>query len=242
MPLMRDRLFGVVGLTLRCLLALMSAISLLVIAATIWLWVHSESVGWDTAVYAHQGGSLWRVDAHGGVIDICIARPWPNYEPLRWFSGRTFHPNPDICGDSPGMRWNAFGMHGEYGRFFTHVKSDGTAWWNPTTPDAADVTSIYVWMINCLPLWMVGAVASIAPLSHTANWFRRRHKLARSLKGHLCISCGYDLQATPERCPECGTIPASPIIRRETGMKTQTGAHANTDQCGKQNAAYNRRT
>ena len=64
------------------------------------------------------------------------------------------------------------------------------------------------WLV-CLPYWAVFAPTAGAAwlcLSGTA----RRRRAARARAG-LCRACGYDLRATPGRCPECGTMAPAPL-------------------------------
>lgn len=57
-----------------------------------------------------------------------------------------------------------------------------------------------------VPAYMILIPFSILP----AIWIRSRFADSRRRKwiqAKRCISCGYDLRATPARCPECGTVP-----------------------------------
>lgn len=53
-----------------------------------------------------------------------------------------------------------------------------------------------------LNAWIAAIVFAVVPLSGIYRLVRRC-RLNR-LRTGLCVQCGYDLRATPNRCPECG--------------------------------------
>ena len=51
-------------------------------------------------------------------------------------------------------------------------------------------------------LYLIGPSLGLSILLGAAMLRRRRRA-----KSNRCINCGYDLRATPDHCPECGTVP-----------------------------------
>jgi hypothetical protein len=59
-----------------------------------------------------------------------------------------------------------------------------------------------------IPAWAIVLIAALLPCIWMMRTRKRRLAKMR-LSRSLCVHCGYDLRATPDRCPQCGETAAS---------------------------------
>jgi hypothetical protein len=80
----------------------------------------------------------------------------------------------------------------------------GFAW--QETAFANPARNVYgAWHEVSVPYWFILLCGAAMPSVRVA---RRTIRASRS-SARTCANCGYDLRATPDRCPECGTVPPS---------------------------------
>lgn len=102
------------------------------------------------------------------------------------------HPQPPSIGPSAGVVFDrlGFGLRRE--------------------PPPYQIAAYAVWF----PFWFAALILLAPPsLCLRHEWRRRR---TRGRADGICLVCGYDLRATPERCPECGAA-ARPAVAAAQG-------------------------
>ena len=64
-------------------------------------------------------------------------------------------------------------------------------------------------ILAVLPLWLPALASAVLPSAWLASWWRQRRRTRRADGAMSCAACGYDLRASPGRCPECGATAAA---------------------------------
>lgn len=172
----------------RCYI-LASALSLLLCVATVALWIRGywtgDSLGWND-VGRKTNRELY--SAHGRFV-YCASDDLYFKNPTE---SQTFDPRHNDLWDWVGT----FGDH-QYCIYRLGIIS-----FAKFSEGSAGIR----YQIISVPCWAAAMVFLVCP--GCLAWQRLRCN--RTAVSGACSSCGYDLRATPERCPECGTVCRAP--------------------------------
>jgi hypothetical protein len=189
---------------IRILLNAATAGSLLLLAATIFVWVRGYWVGdeiyrnrwwYDGATAAQRESAYWLFNGRG-LLGVGHRRQFARVAPSPQFDALNAAPEyswkqarPPVA---PGAEPIAPSVMERLGFLFP---GDGA----PIPPNSLSWHSYREWIA---PAWSLAVVFALLPAARAALAIRRR----RASGLGLCPACGYDLRATPERCPECGRV------------------------------------
>ena len=156
----------------------LSVLSLLLCVATLGLWGRS-CFGRDLAFFG-VGGWFFEATVHLGRIEFFVLGPRARNASPTWERDR-----------DPAWQGPVFALGADHGTWRTLGWGYG----------GRDYAPYGAYRALIMPHWSLALLFAILPALYLRSTIRSRR---RRRIGH-CPRCGYDLRATPERCPECGT-------------------------------------
>jgi hypothetical protein len=176
---------------LRWLFHLAAAMSLLLCAAVMVVWVRSQSMSDEILLIGDR--TTLQIITEG---DRMFLRQWL---PHGRSGERTFKVFHDV-----DRQWNMRRPDSPPGTpLLVRLGFDGYGFDEPALFDGAPARAVWI------PYWSLLLLTLFPPTLWAWMAVRRVRRNRRAPRG-LCPICGYDLRASPNRCPECGTIPQPP--------------------------------
>lgn len=179
--------------TFRHLVTLCSLISLLLCIGFCVLWVRSY---WNTDALEYRSpGGIWAVTTASGKL---VAQLNPGEETTPAYYGWLYMRMNPYTAPSYSVAYS----HLDAARSYKDWEFAGMGWYAVHDRNGMHTTT------GVAPFSYFVIATALLP----AVWVPRRvRSMLRGRKwgrAGLCPSCGYDLRASPERCPECGTATA----------------------------------
>ena len=187
----------------RRLLNVLTAVSLLLFAAAVVLWVRSylswESVG--RYPYRPAGHTY-----HQQAFNSSRGMVWVQWNAVKYL-------NKSLIAMMDRNR-----AEGSYDERWTYAKNNLSGVAPPARPwerigfmyyrtkDVRTSEGLQSVFAAGVPYWLLAALFAVSPVRWTLVRLRARRRAGRG----LCPRCGYDLRATPGVCPECGWSGSAP--------------------------------
>ena len=165
----------------RRLFNLAAAVSLVVCVAIVALWIRSyriaDDISWTSSHYSSSVGSM-----NGRMVLFAVSGGPDAILSSGWHSHSVQKLGLEGLDPAELFENRAFG-------FSFHASREDLP------------TGVRRELRIVAPHWSLAALALILPMVYAIRWLRSRRRHPRG----FCATCGYDLRATPDRCPECGT-------------------------------------
>lgn len=188
------------------LLTFLSALSLLLCVASALLWVRSHIINdtfwWGRVSHNPDGQDSVMLYIRCDWGGFCVARTGGHY-PKEFLDAHPNNRSPE--GPFRGRRsWSASAVYPYQGRRAGAPVAFRVAGFELTTglrPNSKDPFRRHT-AAMVVPIWALTVLTALPPAVSLVRRLRRRPLPAGT---RPCPRCNYDLRATPDRCPECGT-------------------------------------
>ena len=164
----------------------LAVLSLALCAASVALWARSSNTS-EWVEWVH-GRHFYAASTARGAIALTYSyitnADYPHFafESVAWPDMNSVYQS-----EHHPTFWNAFGFRYDDSMRIVYREGDGST----SSGGRCRVQ---------FPLYVAVVFFTLAPLGYGFQIFRHRRRRTQG----ICPNCGYDLRASPDRCPECG--------------------------------------